>query len=270
MAVEPTTGIGYDRAGPRGGVPVVLLHAGVMDRQMWQPQWSALTREHDTLRLDLRGFGESSTRPDGLLDHREDVVRTLAALEVHHAHVVGCSLGAGVAVEFALEHADTVASLFLLSPGGALIAAMTPELREFVQAEDVALERGDLDAAVQANLDWWVDGPHRGADVERAMIRYQVAPMQRRAFELTAGWDDHEDELDPPALDRLGEIRAPTLVLAGGLDLDAIIAAAELLVGGIPDARHELWPDVAHLPSLERPDDVAGLILSWVDEVEAT
>lgn len=269
MAVEPTTGMGYDRAGPLGDVPVVLLHAGVADRRMWQPQWSALTREHDTIRLDLRGFGESSTRPDGLLNHREDVARTLAALEVDHAHVVGCSLGAGVAVELALEHAGTVASLLLLSPGGTLITAMTPELREFVQAEDVAVGRGDLDAAVQANLDWWVDGPHRGPDVERATIRDHVAWMQRRAFELTAGWDDHEDELDPPALGRLGEIRAPTLVLTGGLDLDAISAAAEALVGSIPNIRHELWRDVAHLPSLERPNDVAGLLLSWFDEVEA-
>jgi 3-oxoadipate enol-lactonase len=270
VAIEPTTGIGYDRAGPRGHVPVVLLHAGVADRRMWEPQWSALAREHDTLRLDLRGFGASSSRPEGPVVHRGDVARTLAAVDVQRAHVVGSSLGAGVAVELALEHPGTVASLALLGPGGALIAAMTPELRAFAAAENAALRRGDLDAAVQANLDWWVDGPHRGADDDRAAIREQVATMQRRAFELTAEWDDDEDELDPPALDRLGDVRVPTLVLSGGLDLDAITTAAESVADGIPGARRERWPDVAHLPSLERPEDVTDLLLTWLGELQAS
>jgi pimeloyl-ACP methyl ester carboxylesterase len=52
--------IAYDRAGPRGQLPVVLIHAGVADRRMWEPIWPALTRERDVVRLDLRGFGDSA------------------------------------------------------------------------------------------------------------------------------------------------------------------------------------------------------------------
>jgi len=95
--------------------------------------------------------------------------------------------------------------------------------------------------------------------------------MQRRAFEVTADWDDvEESELDPPALDRLEDIRVPTLALLGGLDLDAIHDAARRIAGGIPDARRVDWPDTAHLPSMERPVDFLALLQDWLAPSEAT
>lgn len=268
MTLCEDTGIDYDRAGPYGGTSVVLLHAGVADRRMWEPQWTTLTRRHDVVRLDLRGFGGSVARPDGPFAHHEDVARTLSSLGVDRAQVVGCSLGAGVAVDVALARPQLVASLLLAAPGGALISAMTPELQLFVDAEREAMRRGDVGAAVAANIDWWVDGPHRGADEERSEIRALVAVMQRRAFELTSDWDDVEEvELAPPAVDRLGELDIPALVLSGGLDLDAIDIAGEAVAAGIPGARREVWPDTAHLPSLERPDDFQALLDGWLADV---
>jgi len=89
--------------------------------------------------------------------------------------------------------------------------------------------------------------------------------MQRRAFELTAGWDDVEEkELDPPALDRLAEILVPTLVLVGAHDLDAIEDTARRVSDEIPNARRVDWPDTAHLPSMERPDDFFALLRDWL------
>ena len=94
--------------------------------------------------------------------------------------------------------------------------------------------------------------------------------MQRRAFELTDNWDDVEEiELDPPALERLGEIDVPTLVLSGTLDVDAIDQAATAVLTGVSGARQVVWPDVAHLPSLERPDAFVTLLLDWLAEAES-
>jgi pimeloyl-ACP methyl ester carboxylesterase len=88
--------------------------------------------------------------------------------------------------------------------------------------------------------------------------------MQRRAFEVTADWDNvEEQELDPPALDRLGEIEVPVLVLVGGLDLDTVQDAAGRVVAGIAGARRADWPDVGHLPSLEHPAAFADLLREW-------
>ena len=98
-----------------------------------------------------------------------------------------------------------------MTPGGSLIPERTEQLGAFADAENSAMDAGDLDAAVEANLRTWVDGAGQPADRVDAAVRDLVAAMQRRAFELTADWDDVEEvELDPPALQRLGEIDVPT------------------------------------------------------------
>ena len=117
--------LAHDRSGPRGQVPVVLIHAGVADRRMWDPQRAALTHHHDVVRLDLRGFGESTERPEDGWSYTADVAATLASLGVDRAHLVGCSMGAGVAVELALMVPGLAASLLLVAPGGALITEAT-------------------------------------------------------------------------------------------------------------------------------------------------
>ncbi|UYM04306.1 alpha/beta fold hydrolase [Solicola gregarius] len=264
MTTSTATGIAYDRAGPRGSTPLVLIHAGIADRRMWDPQWAGLTADRDVLRLDLRGYGESVARPTSDLDPVGDVLETLAEAEIDVCDIVAASFGAGVAVEVALTRPALVRSLLLSAPGGSLIPDVTPDLQEFIDAEDAALEGDDVDAAADANVRWWVDGPHRDGDRVDPRVRELVRRMQRLAFELTADWDDvDERELDPPALDRLAEVRAPTLVLTGALDLDAIHAAADRVHTGVSGARRVDWPDVAHLPSMERPGDFLALVRSW-------
>ncbi|MEO5609591.1 MAG: alpha/beta fold hydrolase, partial [Ornithinibacter sp.] len=154
------TWIAYDRAGPAGGVPVVLLHAGVADRRMWDPQWAGLSATHDTIRLDLRGFGESTLAPRRL-DPVQDVLETLHHLGVASCHFIAASFGAGVAVEVALRRPGLVRSIALCPPGGSLITEATPTLRAFFAAEREALARGDLDGAVEANITTWVVGAGR-------------------------------------------------------------------------------------------------------------
>ncbi len=245
--------LAYDRAGPVGDVPILLVHAGVADRRMWDGVWEPLVERRDVLRVDLRGFGESTERPSGELAPHQDVLGVLNDEGIERAHVVGASLGAGVAVEVALTEPARVASLLLVAPGGSLIPEMTEQLRAFAVAENTAMDAGDLDTAVEANLATWVDGPSQPVDRVAPEVRARVGTMQRLAFELTADWDDVEEaELDPPALDRLVEVGVPTLVLTG-----------------VTGARQVVWPDTAHLPSMERPDVFVTLLLDWVEEAES-
>lgn len=257
-------GIVYDREGPRGEVPVVLIHAGVADRRMWDPIWPVLVREREVVRMDLRGFGDSAERPAGPVSLPGDVLAVLAQAGIDRCHLVGASLGAGVAIEVALTRPPTVASLFLAAPAGSLLDEVTPDLQAFLDAEGAALDCGDLDAAVEANLAWWVEGPRRSAGQVDPDVRTLVARMQRRAFEVTADWDDVEArELEPPALDRLSEIAVPVLVLVGGFDLDTVRVAAARVVAETARARRVDWPGVGHLPPLERPADFLDLLREW-------
>ena len=97
--------------------------------------------------------------------------------------------------------------------------------------------------------------------------------MQLKAFENTDGWDDEEidgsraraaESAHAPA-----EIRVPTRILVGDLDVAAVVRTATRLADELPGASLVRWPDVAHLPSLERPDDFSRLALDWFAEVEA-
>ena len=264
--------LAHDRSGPTGRTPLLLVHAGIADRRMWDPVWPMLTADRDVVRVDLRGYGESTERPEGSWSPRADVLEVLDELVVERAHLVGCSFGAGVCVEIALERPGLVASLVLAAPGGALLTERTAELAAAWELEGTAIDSGDMAGAVEANVTAWVDGPHRGPDVVPAVVRDAVRTMQRRAFDLTIDWPDSvweaEDELDPEAPERLDEIAVPTLVISGALDIDSIGLAAAQVVAGIPGARGVEWPDVAHLPSMERPDDFAAAVLDWVARAE--
>lgn len=239
---------------------------------MWEPIWLTLTDAHDVVRVDLVGYGDSTARPTGAWSPRADVLATLDALGMDRVHAVGCSFGAGVALEMALDRPAAVASLVLAAPGGSLLTERTDQLVAFSEAEETAIEAGDLNAAAEANVVAWVDGPHRGPEVVPAGVRDAVRAMQRRAFDLTIDWPDQvwesEDRLDPGPLARLQELAVPTLVICGELDMDAIRLAADRLISGLPNVRALLWPDVAHLPSMERPDDFAVAVLDHVQRAE--
>ena len=248
---------------------MVLLHAGIADRRMWDPQWAGLTRLRDAVRLDLRGFGDSDRPPKGALDPAGDVIDTLDHLGVTSCHLVGSSFGAGVAVEVALRRTGLVRSLLLAPPGGSLLTERTPAFAAFAAAENEAMARGDLDAAVEANVDTWVVGEGRtAADVDPA-VTASVRVMQRRAFDIDSTWgelDLDEVELDPPAAERYAEVTQPVLLVVGRHDLDTVRLAADALEAGLPTVRRVDRPDAAHLPSMEEPEGFLRLLVDWVTE----
>lgn len=99
---------------------VVFLHGNVSSSLFYQPTMLALDSGWRALAIDLRGFGGSETRPvdarRGVRDFADDVVAVLDALTVHRFHLVGWSMGGGVAMQVTIDHADRVASLTLESP----------------------------------------------------------------------------------------------------------------------------------------------------------
>jgi 3-oxoadipate enol-lactonase len=253
----------YDVAGE--GPPVALIHAGVADSRMWEPQLRSFPASHRVLALDLPGFGRSPIEADPF-SFRGSVAEALDAAGIERAALVGTSLGGKTALELALESPERVSALVLVGPGldG---HEWSEEVRRFGKEEDEALRRGDLEAAVQANLRLWLAGPRRSlASIEQG-LRDSVADMQTRAFHLQEGHDDvRESPLDPPASKRLGEIRAPTLVITGDEDVDDIHRIADRLAREIRGSVRVTIPAAAHLPNLERPEEFDRIVLAFLRE----
>jgi pimeloyl-ACP methyl ester carboxylesterase len=235
---------------------------------MWEPQWPALTAAHLVVRADFRGFG-SSPQPAERFSHARDVISLLDELGIERAALVGVSLGGQVALEVALARPELVTALVLV--GAALPDHEWSEtVRTYGDEEDAALERGDIDAAVEANLRMWVDGPYRGPEVVDPEVRDAVAAMQRRAFELQLPVaDEAEEELLVPDLGaRLGEIRAPALVLVGDADVSDMHDIGRRLRRELRDARSATIQG-AHVPSMEHPRKFEALVLDFLAGIPA-
>jgi pimeloyl-ACP methyl ester carboxylesterase len=259
-------GIAFDDEG--SGPPVALVHAGVADRRMWSDLTATLRDRHRVIRHDVRGVGESLP-PGGPWSHHTDLLGLLDELLITRAHLVGASMGAGIAVEAALARPGTVASLVLVAPGGALFDGAPASFRPIWAAEVEALDRGDLDTAVEINLRAWVDGPQRSADAVDPGVRAFVGRMQREAFELPQ-WDPDqapEHELAPPASARLAELGCPVLVVTGELDDPAILDVSERIAATAPRARLVVVPGVGHMLSLEQPAVFADLLSAFLFDV---
>jgi 3-oxoadipate enol-lactonase len=229
----------------------VLVHAGIADSRMYRQQLETLAPARA---VDLPGFGTEPLESD-TVDYRQFVRDRLPP---DPATLVGTSLGGAIALELALESPERVAALVLVGPGldG---HEWSDEVRASWQEEEDAFERGDLDAAVEANLRVWLPD-----DVD-PQVRALVAVMQRQAFELQTGHDDlRSKRLEPPASTRLPEVGVPTLVVTGEEDVRDIHEIAGKLVTEIPGAERATIAGSGHLPSLERPDEFDGVVLAFL------
>jgi 3-oxoadipate enol-lactonase len=244
---------------------VLLLHAGIADTRMWQPQVAVLEAAgHRVVAPDLRGFGERRLEPVPF-----SYVRDAETSLDGPSAVVGCSLGGRVALELALHRPDLVQRLVVIAPG--LPGwEWSDETRAGWAAEEEAYEAGDRERAAEASVRMWVDGSGRSAEDVDPDLRGAVTEMVLRSYEMQDGaWAagaDEEDVLDPPIRGRLGEIRCPTLVLVGEYDVADMQGIAAHLADSIDGARLVTIADAAHLPSLERPAEVNALLLGFLEE----
>jgi pimeloyl-ACP methyl ester carboxylesterase len=243
---------------------VVLIHAGVADARMWEPQLRSFAPPHRVVAPDLPGFGRTPLGTD-VVDNRAFIRSVLDAQGMERAALVGTSLGARVAVELALESPERVSALVLVGPGldG---HEWSEQVQAFGAEEEQALERGDLEGAIEANLRLWLAGPRRSLDAIDPDIRDRVAAMQRRAFELQKNSNARMALLEPPASSRLADVRAPTLVLTGDEDVPDIHEIADKLAAEIPGAERATIADAAHLPNLERPREFDRIVLAFLAE----
>ncbi|GLW27233.1 alpha/beta fold hydrolase [Actinoplanes regularis] len=234
------------------GPDVLLLHSTVCDRRMWDPQVPALTAAgFRVTRCDLRGFGDSSI-PDKPWNDADEVAELFGDGPVA---LVGSSGGGQIALELAARRPDRVSALVLLCtalPGH----PKSPQRLAFAEREDALLEAGDLDAAVELNVDVWL-GPEAGEEARAA-----VRTMQRRVFELQPPGAPEPEQIEVDW--DLATITARTLLFSGGHDLPDFREIAERLAGTLPDARHVELDWAGHLPGLERPDLINPLLIGFL------
>jgi pimeloyl-ACP methyl ester carboxylesterase len=127
-------------------------------------------------------------------------------------------------------------------------------MRNYWDAEEKAMEAGDLDVATELNMEFWVKPEHRE----------EVRPQQRRALELQTAHE--EPEVLWPELGPLSKLTMPTLVIVGTDDHADFHAIAEHLADGIPNADLAIVPGAGHLVGIDQPEELNALLLEFLSE----
>ena len=246
------------------GPPILLVHSAIVDMRSWDAMVPPLVAAgYCVLRYDIRGYG-ASTAEDVDFSNRADVLAVLDSVGAGQAAVVGNSRGAMIALDTVLESPDRFVAFIWVGGGiGGFDGGATPEEITLYDEGD-ALE-GAGDAAGMADLDIraWVDGIGQPPTRVPASIREAVREMDLPLVEPGRVFGK-PIPLDPPADERLGEIRLPTLAVVGALDSSGTRASAARLAETVPAARAITIPDVAHLIGMEVPAELAALIVEFL------
>jgi pimeloyl-ACP methyl ester carboxylesterase len=250
----------------RGEGPDVLLVAGLTDpAESWEFQLQGLSDRYRLTAYDNRGTGRTPL-PDEPLSVEmmaDDAAAILRALEIPNAHVLGFSGGAMISQELALRHPELIRSLVLMSTWSRLDAygrAMTGFWHWL--AEAAPSEREMLEAFFL-----WIYTPRAH---ENGMVEQIID--EALAFEHPQSTEAFQAQLAPfrthATHDRLPQISAPTLVLAGGIDISAPPRHGREVAERIPGARFEVMEGEAHQPFQEVPDEFNARVDAFWREVD--
>jgi len=221
---------------------LVLIHGAGEDARIWDRQVAALGRAHRVLAVDLPGRNTRLCDPpfDFHSDNAADVAAQMDAAGIARAVVVGHSMGGAVALTLALDHADRVRGLVLVVTGARL--KMHPDFLEKARqrAEDptaaggppVPLERTVAPGTPADTLAWLAE---RGMTAPAATIYAD--------FRANNAFD---------AMERLGAIAAPTLVIGAAEDRMAPPKFSEFLAARIPGAQLVILAGAGHYPQIEQ------------------
>ena len=246
------------------GPTVVLLHAGVADRRMWHRELATLAEAGFAAHAyDRRGFGDT-LHVDETYVQVADLMAVLDRVSPGApAWLVGCSQGGRIALDACLAHPDRVRGLILVAPavsGAPEPAAFPPAIQAWVDRVERAEAASDVDAINALEAHAWLDGPLAPEGRVGGATRELFLAMN----ELALRAEVRGSALDPPsAWERLGDVRAPTLVAWGDRDFPHVATVCEHLARTIARARRHVFTGAAHLPNLEQPAAFDRLLVEF-------
>lgn len=250
----------YEMAG--SGHALVLIHGGGADRRVFDDQFEPFAAHYKVIRYDLRGSGKSEV-PQTRYSNTQDLYALLRYLKVDKAYVLGLSRGGGVAFDFALAHPDMVDGLILQS---ANLSNMPSAYKDMISSA----ARAGREEGIARAVDIWLNDPYQGPDPKNTAARMRVKEVLHdnlATFLYFWGGPIAAEPGARPAAERLTEIHAPTLVIAGERDNVDARANYDHWAKGIPHAKKVVIPGGAHLNNIDNPKEFNRVVLEFLSKI---
>ena len=242
----------YRLEGPEDASVLVLVSSLGTSLELWSDCAGSLIESFRVLRYDPRGHGESEVPPGPyrIEQFAHDLVELLDELSIGRASLCGCSMGGAIVMQAAATEPHRVERLVLAST-----AARFGDPEPWFERAELVRSHG-LAALRDGVLPGWFseEFADRCPEVVRRFGEILVTtPVHGYAWsaEAVGAWDFR---------DRLGAVRADTLVVCGSADTRTPPEDSQFLAGGIPKARVAMLPGAGHLACVEQPDAVAALV----------
>lgn len=240
------------------GPAVILLHPVGLDLSTWDEVAAVLAATHTVVAVDSPGFGRSPNLPRGAKvdDYARAVVGLMDELGLERARFIGASFGGMIAQTIALDFPDRVAVLIPSACPSGIDRASAP----VIEKRGTDAEAHGMEAVVDDTLKRWFTAPFLAGD--------RIARFRDKLLaDDVAGWSAAWRAIAAfDVRDRLGDIRVPTLCIAGEVDVSAPVAAMQVTASGIPGARIEIVPGAPHMIHVEQPERFAALATGFLAE----
>lgn len=258
----------YEEAGSGGAV--ILLHSMNTNLHIWDAQFEALAGQYRVIRYDARGFGRSRGDSVDFTDY-DDLLAVMDHLDLRKAILVGLSLGGMTAIEFTLEHPERVIALVLSGTGlNGYEYTFSEEARARMAATRKALAEGDMSTAAMLSTQGYFDTPERPWTAVDSGLRTTIhAMILGSTNRLALNTTHHHHFLEPKAIERVGEIRVPVLLMLGGYESPNEYGIADLIEQNVPGTQRAIIPGAGHLTSMENPTAFNEALTAFLSSVSA-
>jgi pimeloyl-ACP methyl ester carboxylesterase len=239
------------------GQPLVFIHGLGSSTRDWEFQVPEFSKSYRVITCDLRGHGRSD-KPDGpyhLAMFAADLAGLLSALGLAAAHIVGFSLGGGVAFQFAIDYPAMVKTLTIVNSAPSFGATPEEAQQEIERRVGIVQQFGmrAMGQALSPNL-----FPHPDQSALRETFVERWAENDPRAYiEATRsmlGWN---------LMDQLGSIQCPTLVITADQDYTPV-AVKEAYVKLLPNAQLVVIPGTHHAIPMEQPEKFNAVLMAFL------
>jgi 3-oxoadipate enol-lactonase len=240
------------------GNVILLIHDGLLHREVWNDQFSFFSKNFKVIRYDRRGYGKSSPAT-GTYTHLNDLETLFKQLKIDSAILVACSSGGALAIDFAIENPQKVKGLVIV---GAVVGG-------FSYTSHMLNRGGHLPDSFENDFEesiyYATDDPYE--------IYFKNTNAKEKAVDMLKNYPQriynrqkyirHET----PTYRRLDEIKAPTLILVGEFDIPDVHSHAGAINAGILNSKRIIVPKSGHLIPIEQPDLLNETVLSFLNDI---